>query len=169
MRKKLLILLCHLCISVIVLSQSKDPSIISAGGGTGKTSTISLEWTMGEYAVETLTAVGKMYTQGFHQPLHISSSSVARTSTEDIDYNISIAPNPIVNTVNFNITSTKPMKVFVTIGDASGVPHIQRNITSNTGNVAISLNHMAAGTYLLTVRSGVTARVIKTYKIIKPQ
>jgi hypothetical protein len=168
MRKNFLVLLC-LCISFSAMSQSPDPSIISAGGGSDKTSAISLDWTIGEYAVETITSATKMYTQGFHQPLLIESIVTARTVSDADNYTVTIAPNPIISIVNFGITSTKPGRVFITISDVNGLIFIQKNIAVNSGNLQINMSSLRAGTYMLTIRDGVAAHIIKSYRIIKAQ
>lgn len=168
MRKNLLVLIC-LLFFVAAKSQSPDPSIISAAGGSDKISTISLDWTMGEYAVETITSPGKMYTQGFQQPLLITTATAARTISGADNYTISIAPNPIVAIVNFGIASTKAGRVFITISDMNGLIFIQKNIAVNSGSLQIDMSSLKAGTYSLTVRDGVAAHIIKTYRIIKAQ
>ncbi|HEY8688673.1 MAG TPA: T9SS type A sorting domain-containing protein [Chitinophagaceae bacterium] len=168
MRKNFLVLFC-LCFFLTAKSQSPDPSIISAAGGSDKTSTISLDWTMGEYAVETITSASKMYTQGFHQPLLIETITTARTASDADNYTISIAPNPIISIVNFGIVSTKAGRVFITISDVNGLIFIQKNIAINSGNIQIDMSSLRAGTYMLTVRDGVAANVIKSYRIIKAQ
>lgn len=168
MRKIFVVLLC-LCFSFTAMSQSPDPSIISAGGGSDKTAAISLDWTIGEYAVETITSATKMYTQGFHQPLLIETIATARTASDADNYTISIAPNPIISIVNFGIVSTKAGRVFIAISDVNGLIFIQKNIAVNSGNLQINMSSMRAGTYILTVRDGVAAHVIKSYRIIKAQ
>jgi len=168
MRINFLVVIC-LCLSFNALAQSSDPSIISAGGGSDKISTMSLDWTIGEYAVETITSTTKMYTQGFHQPLLIESIATARTASDADNYTVTIAPNPIVSFVNFGITSTKAGRVFITISDVNGLIFIQKNIAVNSGSTQINMSYLRAGTYTLTIRSGVSAHVIKSYSIIKAQ
>jgi hypothetical protein len=168
MRKHFLVLFC-ICFFLTAKSQTPDPSIISAAGGSDKISTLSLDWTMGEYAVETITSPGKMYTQGYQQPLLITAAITARTTSDADNYTISIAPNPIVSIVNFGITSTKAGRVFITIGDIHGVIFIQKNIAVNSGSLQIDMSSLPPGTYSLTVRDGVAAHIIKSYRIIKAQ
>ena len=168
MRKNFLVLL-YICFCFTAKSQSPDPSIVSAGGGSDKISTMSLDWTIGEYAVETITSPGKMYTQGFHQPLFIESIASARTLPDADNYTVSIAPNPIVSIVNLGITSTKAGRVFITISDVNGVIFIQKNIAVNSGSTQINMSSLRAGTYSLTIRSSVSAHIIKSFSIIKTQ
>ena len=90
MRKTSFCVLAFLCTITSVTAQSNNPSILSSAGGSDKTSTISLDWTIGEYAVETVSLADRMYTQGFHQPYLIVISPLAFTLNKRV-YNIAIA------------------------------------------------------------------------------
>jgi hypothetical protein len=166
MRKKLLFLISILCFFLSAISQTTDLSILSAAGGSSLTPNYTLDWTMGEFAVETLTIGGKMYTQGFHQPLQILATSTPVTTAGTV-YNISIAPNPVVSILNFSISSATTTRVFVTIADIHGVIFKQYNVSSADGSLQIDMSGLPAGTYTLIVRDGVAANIIKTYQIIK--
>ena len=166
MRSKLFLILTVCCISLFANSQKLERSIISPAGGSSLTTKYTLDWTMGEYAVETVVTPSNMYTQGFHQPLQVitTSSPVARTG---ITYNIAIAPNPVLSKLNFSISSVKTVNVFVTIADIHGVIFKQYKVSSANGSLQIDMTGLPAGTYTLTVRDGVAANIIKTYQIIK--
>jgi hypothetical protein len=166
MRKKLFSLIAAICFFYSANSQKLERSIISPAGGSSLTPKYTIDWTMGEFAVETISSNGKMYTQGFHQPLQIitSTSPVTRTG---IVYNISIAPNPVTSILNFSISSVNNIRVFVTIADIHGVIFKQYNVSSANGTLQIDMTGLPAGTYTLTVRDGVAANIIQTYQIIK--
>jgi hypothetical protein len=54
---------------LLVNSQSVSPSVIASAGGSSTLSNgISIDWTLGEFAVTTLTNGSITLTQGFHQP-----------------------------------------------------------------------------------------------------
>ena len=165
MRKRFILAFLLITTLVTVRSQSLDRTIISAAGGSSLTPNYTLDWTMGEFAVETLSSSGKMYTQGFHQPLQVIVTSAPVAS--GVNYNIVIGPNPVLSVLNFSITSTKATRVFVTIADIHGIIFKQYNISSADGTLQIDMNGLPAGTYTLTVRDGVAANIIKTYQIIK--
>ena len=69
MRKNTLLLLLGICIAGFARSQQLSPSIIASDGGISKAAGISLEWTLGEPTVESLSTSDRLYTQGFHQPI----------------------------------------------------------------------------------------------------
>jgi hypothetical protein len=121
---------------------------------------------LGEYAVETVSSSSKIYTQGFNQP----SLLVAVTSpvnANNVVYNISIAPNPVVSVLNFSINSVNMHAAFVTVADVHGVIFMQKTVSASSATLQLDFSLLPPGTYTLTVRDGVSANVIKTYQIIK--
>jgi hypothetical protein len=166
MRKKLFSLFVVTCFFFFANSQSLGPTIISPAGGSSLTPKYTIDWTMGEFAVETVFTNAKMYTQGFHQPLQIITTSAAAART-GVEYNISTSPNPVLSILNFSVSSVKTVNVFVTIADVHGVIFKQYKVSSANGSLQIDMSGLPAGTYTLTVRDGVAAHIIKTYQIIK--
>ena len=51
------------------LSQRLSPEVLAVGGGIDKNGSLSLEWTLGEAVIETVSLSDRIYTQGFHQPM----------------------------------------------------------------------------------------------------
>jgi hypothetical protein len=168
MRNKLFLIWIVACISIDANSQKLDRSVVSAAGGSSLTPKYTLDWTMGEFAIETVSSNGKMYTQGFHQPIQVITTT-APVARSGIVYNISMAPNPVLTTLNFSISSpnTNSPGVFVTISDAHGIIFKQYKVSSANGSLQIDMSGLPAGTYTLTVRDGVAAHIIKTYQIVK--
>ncbi|MDB5222968.1 MAG: hypothetical protein JWN83_1635 [Chitinophagaceae bacterium] len=166
MRNKLFLLCIVICFSVSTKAQTLNQTIIAPAGGSSLTPNYTLDWTMGEFAVETVSTAAKMYTQGFHQPLQIITTTAPVTRT-GIGYNISYAPNPVLSILNFSISSVNTINVFVTIADIHGVIFKQYTVSSANGSLQINMNGLPPGTYTLTVRDGVAANIIKTYQIIK--
>ena len=56
MRKNTLLLLLGICIAGFARSQQLTQSVIAPSGGISKAEGISLEWTLGETAIESLTS-----------------------------------------------------------------------------------------------------------------
>jgi hypothetical protein len=66
MLRKMFLLAISLSVSIIVFSQPFARNVISPAGDINKTEKISLEWTLGEPLVETITGKKQILTQGFH-------------------------------------------------------------------------------------------------------
>ena len=56
-----------LCVSTAGLGQSISPSVIGSAGGSGSAGGVTLDWTVGETAVTTISNGSNTITQGFHQ------------------------------------------------------------------------------------------------------
>ncbi len=168
MRKTLCVFATMLCFVNSTFAQNTDPSIISAASGSGKTSSLSIDWTMGEFAVETISSSSALYTQGFHQPgLVVTPMFSKAISGIGNSYNISIAPNPVVSTLNFNITASKEVEVVVSISDVHGKTHLQQKLAGKFSYTQFNFNGLPSGTYILSVRELTTSQLLKSYQIIK--
>lgn len=166
MRRHGIILLIILSVCQVVKAQNYSPSIIAPAGGIAITPSLLLEWTMGEYAVETLVSGGKMYTQGFNQPFLIYAVADEKPVAQNL-YTIAVFPNPVLSVLNFTINSTKKLTVNVSVSDIQGRMYMHNNINSAKGQLQLNFAGMPAGTYLLAVREALTNQLIKTYQIIR--
>jgi hypothetical protein len=166
MRKGFFLVLIVICAAVSSKAQTIEPSVLASGGGTAKTSTVSIDWTLGEFAVETIFTTGKMYTQGFNQPFLIIRPSIILTPATNF-YKISVAPNPVHSILNFNIKSRNDIQVSVSVADIQGKTLLQRKVNSVSGYLQIDFKGLAAGTYILTVREAASGQIIQSFQIIK--
>jgi hypothetical protein len=166
MRKSFFTVLMLISAVVSSKAQTIEPSVLASGGGSAKTSTTSLDWTLGEFAVETIYTGGKMYTQGFNQPFLIIKPAKVLATTKS-SYNILIAPNPVHSILNFSIKSQNDILVSVSVADIQGKTLIERKVNSAGGYLQIDFKGLAAGTYILTVRGATSGQFIQSYQIIK--
>ena len=116
MRKNFILLLFGLGISSLAWSQQLSPSVIASNGGINRAAGISLEWTLGEPTIESLSTADRLYTQGFHQPVLlvrklqpgpaavVNSNAVAEVNPI-AGYKVTIAPNPVKSILLVNIAS----------------------------------------------------------------
>jgi hypothetical protein len=165
MRKSFFTILMIIC-AVSSKAQTIDPSVLASGGGSAKTSMVSLDWTLGEFAVETIFTADKMYTQGFNQPFLIVRPSLVLAPDKSF-YKILVAPNPVQSILNFSINSIKDIMVSVSVADIQGKTLIQRKVNSVAGYLQINFQGLAKGTYILTVREAASGHVIQSFQIIK--
>ena len=165
MRKSFFTVLMIFC-AVSSKAQTIEPSVLAPGGGSAKTSTVSLDWTLGEFAVESIFTAGKMYTQGFNQPYLIIRPTIVLAPDKNL-YKIVVAPNPVQSILNFSINSLKDIMVSVSVADIQGKTLIQRKVNSVAGYLQINFQSLAKGTYILTVREAASGHVIQSFQIIK--
>ena len=149
------------------MAQRLSPSVLAAGGGSARTATMTLDWTVGEAVAGTERTAGQLYTQGFHQPLLQVSEQQNLTSLDD-EYRFTVAPNPVVALLSVTIATPKPMPLQLTLADLTGRSYNLPVIPANTASTQIDMTVYPAGTYLLRIASD-GGEPLKTYKIIKSQ
>lgn len=98
----------------IIEAQTLSPTVINSSGGVIQNSSNSLEWSLGELAITTLTSPANLLTQGFLQP------SITIVGTEDFfdESRFSAFPNPVSYWLNLQ-TDIPEIKT-VQVHDVSG-------------------------------------------------
>ena len=117
MRKSISLLSFMLFIATTISSQiTLAPSVISSGGGYAEGDNISISWTLGELAVTTLTGGNMILTQGFQQPFDMGVG----ISSNEVNWNISVYPNPVGDELRIRFDIDKPGDFLVEIQDVTG-------------------------------------------------
>ena len=147
------------------IAQRLSPSVLAAGGGSARTATMSLDWTVGEAVAGTERTARQLYTQGFHQPLLQISEQQNLTSPET-DYRFIVAPNPVTTWLSITIATPEPTPLHLALTDLMGRRYDLPVIPANTASTQIDMTVYPAGMYLLRIaRDG--KEPLKVYKIIK--
>jgi len=148
-------------------AQSLSPSVISPAGGFDQTDDISLEWTIGELAVATYDADGRMYTEGFHQPM----LTVERILLPEIEKNdnlvVTIAPNPVKYTLSIEIIDPLNRVLELEIIDAQGRLVEHARMDTQIQNLEFDMLQYASGFYVLRIIDPVSRTLLDTYKLAK--
>lgn len=171
MKKVILFSLLHFCILFNCYSQELKQNVIASAGGISKSDKISLEWTLGEFAVETITAAKNLYTQGFHQPVlmvksfHSPPKPVLASDLLD-NYKIVLAPNPAKSFVNVYLSAKNSEKFFLSLYDMNGKEVQSKQVSGTVLSVRIEMGSLPSGIYLVNVRndSGTMRRAFKVVK-----
>jgi hypothetical protein len=151
-RNKLLVVL--LLLSAGLSAQE----VISSQGDSYSNANNTLDFTIGEPIVETVTDGANSLTQGFHQTL------LTITNIEDFDENflVNIFPNPTTERVNLTIDKYKGVTFY--LFDVTGKLLKQEVVTVQ--QTVVHVSEFPKGTYLLKL-AGQENKSLKTYKIIK--
>ncbi len=146
------------------LAQSLEKQVIGAAGSSVSNGSMSLDFTVGEVAVTTLTQTNFILTQGFHQ------GEMMTTSVNGLPISVSykISPNPTTDKLWLEITGDdldfyillyneigQPLSL--TKRHVQGVGHWQENF---------DLSKVSAGLYLL-VFTDVNGKWLASHKFIK--
>ncbi|MDB5242070.1 MAG: hypothetical protein JWP57_2695 [Spirosoma sp.] len=165
MKITILVLFGSLTLATGGMAQRLSPSVLAAGGGSARTATMSLDWTLGEAVAGTGRTDGQLYTQGFHQPL-LQISELQNLTSLDAEYRFTVVPNPVVAWLGVTISTPEPMPLYLTMADLTGRRYNLPVIPPNTSSTQIDMTAYPAGTYLLRIaRDG--GIPLKTYKIVK--
>lgn len=108
------ILLLALLFVQTIEAQNLSPTVVNSSGGIIQNSSHSLEWSLGELAVSTLTSPANLLTQGFLQP------NVTIVGTKDLfdESRLAVFPNPVSDWLNLqtDIPNIKTVQVHDVLG-----------------------------------------------------
>lgn len=108
------ILLLALLFVRTIEAQNLSPTVVNSSGGVIQNSSHSLEWSLGELAVSTLTSPANLLTQGFLQP------NVTIVGIEDLfdESRLAVFPNPVSDWLNLqtDIQDIKTVQVHDVLG-----------------------------------------------------
>lgn len=129
-------------------AQSKDRDVIASAGGFVTTPTAIVSYTVGEMAVQYLSASGASLSQGFQQA---SNAGVSIDGFKNLDVMVSAFPNPFVNFVE--IKTDKMLKgATFQLADVTGkmIPITPTEIAPGK-HWRIDVIHLATGNYWLSI------------------
>ena len=134
--------------------------VITPSAGYFETPSMSLNWTIGETAVETYINDDIILTQGFNQ-----ANIIITDITEDFltDISISFYPNPVKDIFTIKTESGQMTQLTAEVYDLAGAKLISENI--NQGNTQINTERLTTSVYILKIYDN--QHIIKSFKFIK--
>lgn len=160
------LIICCIVVCSSGYGQQRTQQVIAAAGGTDHARNISLDWTLGEVAVQTLSTPEKLYTQGFHQPVLVVKAIASPHTLIADNYSINIAPNPVQSVLNILIETSDKTPLRISLVDASGKRILNKSLPGGSQKAALNLTENPAGTYILQVLN-TSGELIKTFKVVK--
>ena len=129
-----------------------SPQVVSTAGGYVEGTGLSLSYTIGEVAVQTLTAGSLMLTEGFQQPLDIGTFN---RETMQYDWDIKTWPNPVAQDLYLKVGAEIQQDLVLEATDLSGRIHMIQKIEPPLRDAPfkVDLSHLAGGVYLLKIRT----------------
>ncbi|MEM7660587.1 MAG: T9SS type A sorting domain-containing protein [Bacteroidota bacterium] len=144
-------------VSHTVGAQSLSPEVVAAAGDQFASSTLLLDWTLGELMTETYEG-SPVLTQGFHQPL-LQTTSIEELA--DPLGEIKVYPNPTSDRLFIEKEGAATLQVMV--WDLSGRMLLRQSVSGPLGE--LDLAHLPAGVYVLRLSDGqATAPAIRIEK-----
>ena len=168
MKKVMLLILLGMGIACFALAQSPDHSVLSPAGGTASLETMTLDWTLGELAVESAYSSHKLYSQGFHQPIltirEVDISLEWKYDEQD-KFDISLSPNPVIATLHLKIAERQKEELLVQLRNSNGQIVQATKLLPHTSDAELNLQSYASGTYFLNIFK--ENDLIKSFQISK--
>lgn len=147
----------------IATRQQLERDVLSSAGNVSKTSTMQIDWTMGEPCIETMSSAKGMYTQGFHQP---TAAITKETVVRGAKLKISAAPNPVSTKLRVSFEAEKEEPVMLSVRDVGGRLLFRKSVLTSDKNIEINMAGFSQGLYILNVQT-ITGVLIENFKIVK--
>lgn len=144
------LLLIWFCLPAIpIIAQTHTPATLNVAGGSNIINGQEFEYSIGEMVlVHTATTENIIVTQGILQPADIETGVSDQLLN---DGQLSIYPNPTDNFINIDANLPSGGLLQLNVSDLNGKLITQKQVAVHSGkeNTRLSLEHIAAGSYVL--------------------
>jgi len=149
-----------LMVSSAAFGQSIERSVLGTSGGSFTNNTISLNSTVGEASISTLSAGDRLLTQGFQQGDTLKTAISVKGERLGT---LKIYPNPTIDHLNIEVPSFIQAGLSYQLYNSAGQSMPVAQEKTATG-LLLRLNNLSAGTYQLVLTGD---HFSDHYKIIK--
>lgn len=126
-------------------AQKITPTVLSSAGAVMKANNLSIEWTLGEIATETLVSGGNILTQGFHQ----TNLTIVSTQNPGID-GLKVYPNPFVSQLTIENKTGDNLLIHLVGIQGQCITEYQ----IENGVHSLDLDFLPSGSYILETAKG---------------
>jgi hypothetical protein len=155
--KPIFVLLALLFAATVTQSQQ----VVASSGNSGSAAGYTVDWTLGEPVIETISGSGNILTQGMHQ------TKLLLTAISEIEFpgvEVKVYPNPTGRFLKIEVLQTGNELFFYEISDITGRNVVLKELQGNTEE--IDMGSFVSGIYFLYVLSQ-NHKSVKVFKIIK--
>ena len=147
---------------------SLSQSVIASTGSFYSTSSTNYSYTAGELVVSTQSSGSMVLTQGFHQPLSTSTSTVIQEYS-DANFSVNVFPNPTSDNISIEITTDQEADLTIEILDVLGkVVGKVKQLNQFVGHsiYQCELSNFSTGLYFIRI-SSIDDQFNKTVRVQK--
>jgi hypothetical protein len=155
--KPIFVLLALLFAATVTQSQQ----VVASSGNSGSAAGYTVDWTLGEPVIETISGSGNILTQGMHQ------TKLLVTAISEMEFpglEVKVYPNPTGRFLKIEVLQTGNELFFYEISDITGRNVVLKELQGNTEE--IDMGSFVSGIYFLYVLSQ-NHKSVKVFKIIK--
>ncbi|PLX06333.1 MAG: hypothetical protein C0596_17845 [Marinilabiliales bacterium] len=162
MKRKVLQLLLFAIVPGLLTAQEISKSSVNSAGTEYTNENLSINWTLGQTAISTISSDNAIITQGFQQNTY-SFTDITSDITSEV--NISMYPNPTSDLVYIDINNEDFTHGIIEITDITGRLIDKKEISGS--KTQLSLNQYSSEIFLISIKQ--ENRIMRTFKIIKNQ
>lgn len=163
--KRLFTILLTFAFSGYLFSQSISPDVVASAGDYFSNGTVSISWTLGEVATETIGNGTYMLTQGFQQPNYTSPVNSVPVYLNP-KFEVSLYPNPSTDYVKLTIKGNDDFDLQVSLYDAIGRELLTSKVPSGVSEKTIDMSTYHPGIYFVKI-SQTNGEGLKTIQVAK--
>ena len=147
--------------SCFTYAQDISRQTISSQGNYNSNQIMSLEWTLGDTFVETITTKNRIFTQGFNQSFLLRSENTKKEKT-----NLIVFPNPVNSSLNIVLLPSYGDQIKMTLHDINGrfIKESNQQVKDLTSKLDVS--HLQSGIYILKIYNE-DSNLVDTHKLVK--
>ncbi len=167
MKRKFFVLALWISMSTLIHAQQTDRTVISPAGTSEAGTALTLDWTLGELAVQSREITNVLVTEGFQQP-----TLLVETVTETTELflngkiNLRVGPNPTSDNLYVKINSELEGKGVLSLKTLNG-QHLQNEtIDLSSEDHELNLDKYPGGLYFLSLYTE-KGELLKSFKITK--
>lgn len=161
--KKSLLILVALTFSGYLFAQSISPDVVASAGDYFSNGTVSISWTLGEVATETIGNGTYTLTQGFQQPNYLITAVPKYVNPK---FEVTLYPNPTADNVKLTLKGNDNFDLLVSVYDAIGRELLNTKVDAGTGEKEIEMSSYRAGIYFVKISQS-NGEGLKTIQVAK--
>ena len=135
--------------------------IVASSGNSGSAAGYTVDWTLGEPVIETISGSTHILTQGLHQT-KLLATAISEMKFPGLE--VKVYPNPTGRFLNLEIIQTGNELFFYELTDITGRKSVLKQMHTNTEE--IDMGSYVSGIYFLNVTTR-NREYVTTFKIIK--
>lgn len=150
-----------LIVLLFAVTATYAQQVVASSGNSGSTAGYTVDWTLGEPVIETISSPGNILTQGLHQ------TKLLVTAISEMEFpglEVKVYPNPTGRFLTIEVIQTGDELIFYEISDITGRKTVLKQLYSNTEE--IDMGSYVSGIYFLNVLTR-NREYVKVFKIIK--
>lgn len=141
--------------------QINGPEILSSAGESFQSTTMQLDWTIGEISVNSYSGTNTMLTEGFHQPTYVYTKTIELPTEIG---KITILPNPVSDKVQISMNFEQHRVIDIQLIDEQGKSIWTKQVNGKNFIETKDLSQLTNGVYFLNLLID-QAKYSQTYKI----